>query len=199
MNLIKHILIFLIMSFILLTIMLVSYANINIEDINDIASEYSFIEISQEIILFIIICIYFYIAKKIYILKHICILIGSFFICILIRELDFLFDILHHGSWFYFTILTTITGTILALRDKNKLLNGFEYYKNLPYFGMMISGLLTILVFSRLFGTTMFWNIFLPDNYANIVKNIVQEGSEFFGYILCLFSSIYFMIKTRKK
>lgn len=63
----------------------------------------------------------------------------------------------------------------------------------------MISGLLTILVFSRLFGTTMFWNLLLPNNYANIVKNIVQEGSEFFGYILCLFSSIYFMIKTRKK
>ncbi|ASM38684.1 MAG: hypothetical protein SPI03_04965 [Campylobacter sputorum] len=199
MNLIKHILIFLIMSFILLTIMLVSYTNINIEDINDIASEYSFIEISQEIILFIIICIYFYMAKQIYILKHICILIGSFFMCMLIRELDFLFDILHHGSWFYFAIITAIIGTTLAFRDKNKLLNGFEYYKNLPYFGMMISGLLTILVFSRLFGTTMFWNLLLPNNYANIVKNIVQEGSEFFGYILCLFSSIYFMIKTRKK
>ncbi|CDL60957.1 FIG00731417: hypothetical protein [Klebsiella pneumoniae IS39] len=55
---------------------------------------------------------------------------------------------------------------------------------------MMISGLLAILVFSRLFGMHGLWYAVLEENYARVVKNTVEEGSESFGYMLCLTATL---------
>ncbi|HFT1457170.1 TPA: transporter, partial [Klebsiella pneumoniae] len=63
-------------------------------------------------------------------------------------------------------------------------------YTRTPYYGMMISGLLAILVFSRLFGMHGLWYAVLEENYARVVKNTVEEGSESFGYMLCLTATL---------
>ncbi|CAK6466123.1 hypothetical protein KLEPA_00100 (plasmid) [Klebsiella pneumoniae] len=55
---------------------------------------------------------------------------------------------------------------------------------------MMLSGLLAVLVFSRLFGMHGLWYSILEEGYARVVKNAVEEGSEFFGYMLFLTASI---------
>ncbi|HCT3489089.1 TPA: transporter [Klebsiella variicola] len=143
---------------------------------NDIP-EVSLTEVVQESVLAVIVLVHFLLARKYTHLRYSNILIGGFFLAMLIRELDGLFDLLSHGSWVWFALLTTV-GSQLA-----------EYTRT-PYYGMMISGLLAILVFSRLFGMHGLWYAVLDENYARVVKNTVEEGSESFGYMLCLTATL---------
>ena len=70
-------------------------------------------------------------------------------------------------------------------------------YTRTPGYGMLISGLLAILVFSRLFGMQGLWQAILDDGYVRVVKNVVEEGSESFGYMLCLTASIGYYCNFR--
>ena len=118
------------------------------------------------------------------------ILIGGFFLAMLIRELDGLFDLLSHGSWVWFALLATVGSLLAPLRHLRQTLSQLAEYTRTPYYGMMISGLLAILVFSRLFGMHGLWYAVLDENYARVVKNTVEEGSESFGYMLCLTATL---------
>ncbi|HDH1783398.1 TPA: transporter [Klebsiella quasipneumoniae subsp. similipneumoniae] len=143
---------------------------------NDIP-EVSLTEVVQESVLAVIVLVHFLLARNYPHLRYSNILIGGFFLAMLIRELDGLFDLLSHGSWVWFALLAT-AGSLLAA------------YTRTPYYGMMISGLLAILVFSRLFGMHGLWYAVLNENFARVVKNTVEEGSESFGYMLCLTATL---------
>lgn len=142
-------------------------------------------------------------GEKYELLRYCNILVGGFFLAMLIRELDALFDLITHGSWVWFALATTIAALIAPLRHARQTLSQLAQYTRTPYYGMMISGLLAILVFSRLFGMHGLWYAVLDENYARVVKNTVEEGSESFGYMLCLTASIgyycYFRYQARQK
>ncbi|EOW9564629.1 transporter, partial [Enterobacter hormaechei] len=57
-----------------------------------------------------------------------------------------------------------------------------------------LSGLLAVLVFSRLFGMQVLWHDILEHGYMRVVKNVVEEGSESFGYMLCLAASLGYYV-----
>ncbi len=59
---------------------------------------------------------------------------------------------------------------LLPLRHLRQTLSQLAEYTRTPYYGMMISGLLAILVFSRLFGMHGLWYAVLEENYARVVK-----------------------------
>lgn len=143
---------------------------------NDIP-EVSLTEVVQESVLAVIVLVHLLLARKYAHLRYSNILIGGFFLAMLIRELDGLFDLLSHGSWVWFALLATAGSQLAA-------------YTRTPYYGMMISGLLAILVFSRLFGMHGLWYAVLDENFARVVKNTVEEGSESFGYMLCLTATL---------
>ena len=92
----------------------------------------------------------------------------------LIRELDALFDLISHGSWVWFALATTIAALIAPLRHARQTLSQLAQYTRTPY-GMMISGLLAILVFSRLFGMHGLWYAVLDENYARVVKTPLKR------------------------
>ncbi|QLO78096.1 hypothetical protein HV306_13805 [Klebsiella grimontii] len=71
-------------------------------------------------------------------------------------------------------------------------------YTRTPWYGLLISGLLAILVFSRLFGMQALWLAILDGGYVRVVKNVVEEGSESFGYMLCLTASIGYFCTFRE-
>ena len=127
-------------------------------------SELSLTEIVQESVLTAIVFIHFLLARRYKAMRYCNILVGGFFLAMLIRELDALFDLIAHGSWVC----------------------------------LLISGLLAILVFSRLFGMQALWLAILDDGYVRVVKNVVEEGSESFGYMLCLTASIGYFCTFRE-
>ena len=156
---------------------------------NDIP-EVSLTEVVQESVLAVIVLVHLLLARKYAHLRYSNILIGGFFLAMLIRELDGLFDFLSHGSWVWFALLATAGSLLLPLRHLHQTLSQLAAYTRTPYYGMMISGLLAILVFSRLFGMHGLWYAVLEENYARVVKNTVEEGSESFGYMLCLTATL---------
>lgn len=159
--------------------------------------EISLTEIVQESVLAVIVVIHFMMAKKCKNMRYCNILIGGFFLTMLIRELDAIFDLIYHGSWVWFALFSTLCTVTFPVIHSRETLAQLVRYTRIPYYGMMISGLLAILIFSRLIGTQALWHSILADGYARIGKNAVEEGSESFGYMLCLMASIGYFFYCR--
>lgn len=153
-------------------------------------SETSFTEVVQESILFIIVVIHLVRARKDSAMRQCNVLIAGFFLAMLIRELDAVFDLVRHGSWVWFALVASIVTIAYALRKPSQVAQQLIAYARQPSYGVMVAGLLTILIFSRLFGMSILWQSILQEGYARIVKNMVEEGVELFGYILCLGASV---------
>lgn len=152
-------------------------------------SDMSLTEIMQGTVLVVIVFIHFLVAK-IYKSQRYCnIILGGFFLVMLIRELDAVFDITVHGCWIWLTLFSTLCVLIYPAMHFFQTATQLVQYTRFPYYGMMLSGLLTILVFSRLFGMSCLWMIIHEGEYTRVVKNIVEEGCELFGYLLCLSAS----------
>ena len=153
-------------------------------------SELSLTEIVQELVLTTIVFIHFRLAKQYNAMRYCHILVGGFFLAMLIRELDALFDLISHGSWLRFALIAALLALIYPLIHYRQTLAQLAQYTRTPWYGLLISGLLAILVFSRLFGMQGLWHAILNDGYVRVVKNVVEEGCESFGYMLCLTASI---------
>lgn len=152
-------------------------------------SELSLTEIVQELVLTAIVFIHFRLAKQYNAMRYCHILVGGFFLAMLIRELDALFDLISHGSWLWFALTAALLALIYPLIHYRQTLAQLAQYTRNPWYGVLISGLLAILVFSRLFGMQGLWHAILNDGYVRVVKNVVEEGCESFGYMLCLTAS----------
>jgi hypothetical protein len=61
-------------------------------------------------------------------LRYSNILIGGFFLAMLIRELDGLFDLLSHGSWVWFALLATAGSLLAPLRHLRQTLSQLAEY-----------------------------------------------------------------------
>lgn len=160
---------------------------------HDFVREDSFTEIIQEVILLILVLLFYGHAVRVDSLRYSSVLIGGFFTCMLIREMDFAFDAIFHGAWLIFALLAAFISLFIAFRRKDKALNGLAAFMRHPAYGMMLSGLLCVLVFSRLFGMHELWQGLMLDGYNRLVKNMVEEGTELFGYVICLLAGIWYI------
>lgn len=66
-----------------------------------------------------------------------------------------------------------------------------------PSDGMLSAGLLTVLLFARLMGMGTLWHTLLADEFIRTVKNAVEEGTELFGYTLCLLATLSYFHTQR--
>lgn len=98
------------------------------------------------------------------------ILVGGFFLTMLIRELDALFDLISHGSWVWFALITALLALIRPVMHFRATLEQLAKYTQSPWYGILLSGLLAVLVFSRLFGMQVLWHAILEHGYMRVVK-----------------------------
>ncbi|WP_147193764.1 hypothetical protein [Pantoea sp. CCBC3-3-1] len=168
---------------------------IDVRWMNDAVHETSFTEIAQEMMLLVTSLLYF---QRVF--KESApglVLIGGFFACMLIRELDFLFDELSHGCWVWFALATAAVCLAIALLNPRRAVSELADFLRQPSWGMMCAGLLTVLVFSRLFGMRDLWQHLMLDGYNHTVKNMAEEGCELLGYSLCLLASCRYLYGSR--
>ncbi|MBV4367477.1 hypothetical protein ACMGGR_20795 [Erwinia sp. BNK-24-b] len=170
---------------------------IDVSWMNDGVHETSFTEVSQELILLVIALLFFHRAYRQPAMRSTLVLVGGFFSCMLIRELDFLFDEISHGSWVWFALAVTAICLVIAMLHPKRAIVGLATLLRHPGWGMMSAGLLTILVFSRLFGMGVLWRHLMLDGYNHTVKNMVEEGCELLGYSLCLLASLSYLYSDR--
>lgn len=118
-------------------------------------------------------------------------LLGGAAIIAFIRELDFFFDeYLFDGAW---QLLVSIAFCIIFLKLyplRNKLRANINDFITRPSFGIIVSGFMTVFVFSRLFGWKGVWQAIMEEHYIRVVKNAAEEGTELLGFLLILIGAV---------
>lgn len=181
----------------LFLILMVAPIYIDVAWMNDALHETSLTETTQEALLAIVAVLFFAAAYQRPEQRGALTLIGGFYSCMLIRELDFLFDIIHHGSWVWFSLAVTAGCLAVAIRSPKRTLQGLANLLQNRSWPVMASGFLVVLVFSRLFGTHYLWEHMMMDGYNRVVKNMAEEGTELLGYSLCTLASVRYLWQTR--
>ncbi|WP_050590138.1 hypothetical protein [Pseudomonas sp. URMO17WK12:I12] len=159
--------------------------------------EMSFVEISQETMLFLC-AVLFFAGTSTSDKKGFSILVGGFFACLLMRELDGLLDPISHSAWCWpFTAIATVS-VALAFNKKNRqgTLIALASFARTRVFGTMTTGL-SILVFSRILGMGDFWHLVLSEGYMRLAKTTVEEGIELLTYSMWLAASIEHFTHTQ--
>jgi hypothetical protein len=119
------------------------------------------------------------------------VLISGLFFCVAVRESDYFLDVLVcRHAWKVIVACLLILFTLYALRCWKQVMESVMSFMSESSFGIFISGLLVLIVFSRLFGYGDFWEAIMDDKSYKTVKTIVEEGVELMGYFLLLVSSL---------
>ena len=156
--------------------------------------EISVTEITQEALLLASAIIFWYGALKKPTSRGFLVLVAGFFSCLFIREMDQFLDEIWHGFWFWpalFMALFSIGYTrFFAKNTSFKSL--IDFINTKPYFLILI-GLIVLIILSRTFGSgNLLWHDLLPEGDSSLVKAIVQEGLELFGYAFIFYGSLVF-------
>lgn len=151
--------------------------------------EKSFVEAGQEFFLIGTSLIFMYLARKkgasgLW-------LVAGFFVCMFIREMDAYFDDLFHGSWKYFALASACFFTFKAWSEgKEKSIKSLAFYMQSPAFTTMSFGMIVVLFFSRAMGMGKLWKLIMGENFNRVVKNVVEEGIELFGYSIIFLAAV---------
>ena len=151
--------------------------------------ELSLTEMLEQLMLIISAGSFYWLVKTQPTLKHAAVLVGTFFLVILIRENDAFFDYISHGFWLYPALVATFTALVYATRNGKQTLDQLVVILSASYMNMLIWGVIMLLVYSRLFGMGSFWHGVMGEHYVRDVKNIAEEGSELLAYCIIAFSS----------
>ncbi|MBI9020572.1 MAG: hypothetical protein JEZ10_04880 [Verrucomicrobia bacterium] len=122
------------------------------------------------------------------------IVLATFLFCAVIRESDYFLDVLVcRHAWKMMVALTLVLFAVYARSNLKAAGASLMSFVSQPSFGILLSGLLVLVVFSRLFGYGSFWKELIEGNYYRVVKTIVEEGVELMGYFLILVSSFEYL------
>lgn len=158
-------------------------------------NEISLTEISQQLLLLFTAIRYFSCGYKKGANNKAYILAGSFFLVLLIREMDHFLDFIFHGFWKFPAITIALFAISSFIKNKQQSFPQLAEMLRSRFMPLLITAILMLLVFSRIAGMGDFWRVVMQDEYIRLVKNIVEEGSELFCYYMIAFSSL---LLTRK-
>ncbi|AXB33791.1 hypothetical protein DSB67_20525 [Vibrio campbellii] len=127
--------------------------------------------------------------------SHAAVLISGFFAVLMIREMDYWFDMIHHGSWVFPALAITALACVKAYRGGKGTVNEMAIILQSPYMKLLIGSVILLLVFSRLYGMGSFWQHVMGEHYVRDVKNISEEGIELLCYSLIALSAV----RTRRE
>ncbi|QPK06537.1 hypothetical protein [Vibrio kanaloae] len=167
---------------------------------NGSVGEVSVTEMLQQLLLIIASGSFAYLARKKTEVKHAALLISAFFSVMFIREMDFWFDKIVHGAWVVPALLVAGSAIFYAIKNGKRTIDQLALILASPHMNLLVTGVMLLLVFSRLFGMGSFWHNVMGDNYVRVVKNIAEEGTELLAYCLIAFASLKTVLGiTRKK
>ena len=157
--------------------------------------ESSITETLQLIMLAIASWSFFSLSKRTPELKHAAVLISGFFAVLMIREMDYWMDMIHHGSWVFPALTITALACAKAYQGGKGTVNEMARILQNPHMKLLIGSVVLLLVFSRLYGMGSFWRHVMDESYIRDVKNISEEGIELLCYSLIALSAF----RTRRE
>lgn len=157
-------------------------------------SEQSVTEITQLVFLLLSISCFALLAIKRPDDRSFALLAAAFFACMLIRELDALFDLIAHGLWKYLVAPIALVAIGNALKHASATLHSLSRFVCSQAGLLMLVAVAILLFYSRLMGMTGLWQNLMTDGYVRIVKNAVEESAELLGYSLILAASVRYLL-----
>ena len=152
-------------------------------------SENTFTEITQEIILFVLFLFYLILGKKWKEISIISYFVSLFFLMTFIREFNFLIR-----GWFYLVLVVLALMVWLFIRDFKKIKQSCIRFFSIPASQWFMAGLITTLVFSRMFGRSKFWRLMYTEENYRLAKSAAEESVELLGDTLMLISASEFLL-----
>lgn len=159
-------------------------------------SESSMTELAQSLMLAVTSLAFFLLAQRNRSIRHASILISGFFAVLFIRESDVWFDLIFHGAWVIPALLVTCSACFYAYRGGSDSIQQLAKILNSRYMPMLITAVVLLLVFSRLYGMGSFWHSVMEEHYLREVKNLSEEAIELLCYSLISLSAVktYFLL-----
>ncbi|MFO7788506.1 MAG: hypothetical protein R6W87_12195 [Halospina sp.] len=153
-------------------------------------------ETLQELILFAVVGSFLYAGYRRPEERGFLVLAAGFFTCMLLRELDYLFDYIWQGFWVWPVLLTFVAATLFA--RKHPFLVPFRLYLQSKPYLFTLFGLIAVIVFSRLFGSgNVLWEDLMGSDYSHDYKSAIQEGLELFGYLFIGYGALLTVLRSR--
>lgn len=159
--------------------------------------ENSVTEIAQSLMLAITSAAFFTLALQNRDIRHASILISGFFAVLFIRESDMWFDLVFHGAWVVPALMVTAAACYYAYRGGLTSVQQLADILNSRYMPTLITAVVLLLVFSRLYGMGSFWHTVMGEHYLRDVKNLSEEAIELMCYCIIAFCSVktYLLLK----
>jgi hypothetical protein len=107
------------------------------------------------------------------------------------RELDAYFDRFFHGAWAVFAVPFGLVSLYQCVFRSREVVCSLASLWRAPAGRMLELSTVFLLVFSRLIGTKRIWVYLCEDEFlSRAAKNLVEEGTELFGYALLLLCAV---------
>lgn len=129
-------------------------------------------------------------AKRYPSLANASVLIAGFFFVLAIREMDAWFDLIFHGAWLYPALTVFALSALYAFRGGKRTLDQMAAILASRYMPILVTAVVVLLVFSRLYGMGSFWQHVMEEHYLRDVKNLSEEAIELLCYCLITYSAI---------
>jgi hypothetical protein len=156
--------------------------------------EHSYTEWTQEIFLFLAFILYFTLGRYDRGITGFTGIMAGMSLMAFIREFNNYFHTWFSGAWQLLVLIALILTAIYVYRNRSTLIGPFYEFLRLPAFGVILSGFITVMVFSRLFGRGTVWRNILevqdlegPTRWA---KNAAEEGTELLGYAMLFIAAL---------
>lgn len=147
-------------------------------------------EFSQTLLLLASTALFFSEARRCPDMRRALTLVGGLTGCMLIREQDYFLDMISHGCWKWPALTLAFGCLAFAASNLRDAVTGLARLIRWRHFPLLLAGLVIVLAYSRLFGTSMLWKTLLPDGDWRAAKNAMEESSELLGYALILTSAL---------
>ncbi|AJR08209.1 hypothetical protein C9J03_08535 [Photobacterium gaetbulicola] len=187
--------------FLLALLMALSAFTIHIDvlHIQNNVGENSWTELLQETYLFIASSLFAMVAIRQPQQRGFAILVSAFFGVMFIREMDSVLDQIVHGFWKYPAWLLASSAIGYAIMHRKTTVEPLMDYMKHNSFSLMLGAMVTLLVFSRIFGMGSLWQGIMQEHYVRGVKNLAEEGVELLAYSLILFTAAWYCIPNLKR
>lgn len=123
--------------------------------------------------------------------------LAGFFTIVLVREMDFYLDYVYHGFWSLLASLVLLMVLALCWRSRGTFRTGLTHYLAHHAHVYVMTGVVMVILFSRVFGSSDFLSAIMEEQYSPAFKTSMQEGLELFGYFLIALGSARYAITTR--
>lgn len=172
---------------------------LDIHWLRDGVGEWSLVELTQEGILLATTLAFARLARRSQVDRPFALLAAGMFACMLLRELDALWDLAFHGAWLPLAIMVALASAVAAARDWRGALAGLARFVSSRSGAVMTLGLVVVLVYSRLFGVAALWQGLLGEQYVRVLKNAAEESVELLGYTFVLWSAVVYAAQRSRR